>query len=470
MRTANLLAIVCVLGACTTAPIVYAPNDLRNGPATGFVPPLRGLAAQVAAIRLVLIHGVGDHCHGYALDPDHGWLRNEVTARIGLHPAGDLSPLHTIYTNVFMGGIRDDRSYVQYSVRPFELTLEGLDPIPAEAIELTWSHTTQWAKSNYLGYDSPSVTPPPGGMSAPCVEAPDGHVEDIKSPPARLLVDRMVKEQVFDRNLADAILYAGSYGALMEKAVAEALCHAVTHTPDDRACAWPPPVESPPGYFFVTHSLGSRIIYDTILNLLGVTSGARPNPFGSPKDPEPFVSQMLAQTKAFYMMANQLAMLGLANLPTDARSDELLRPLDIDTAQVQRAAPGPTPAVTPQEAARPCTTILGKLGAARVEVARRAGKTEASIPALELIAFNDTNDLLTWHIPAWYVDDTGPRPGDCHPHVHLVNVFVRNTARWLVLESPAPAHENYFTRAEVWRTIACGAADGVVPMCAAAGK
>lgn len=91
---------------------------------------------------------------------------------------------------------------------------------------------------NQLGYDSPSTTPRTDIRSKDCVPpADDTHPPGI-APPPRLLLDRAIKEQVFDRNLADAILYFGSYRAVMEKGVADTLCRMVVRTDDKFRCDW----------------------------------------------------------------------------------------------------------------------------------------------------------------------------------------------------------------------------------------
>ena len=58
-----------------------------------------------------------------------------------------------------IAGSENQSSYTVVGKRNYSFQHGSTAPVDVEAIEITWSHTTQWLKSNYLGYDSPSVTP-----------------------------------------------------------------------------------------------------------------------------------------------------------------------------------------------------------------------------------------------------------------------------------------------------------------------
>jgi hypothetical protein len=441
-RTALALAAVAAgLLACSSAPVIYAPDDGAGADPTGKVEPLGAHVTPGLPLRVVFLHGVGDHCYGYALGKD-GWLNAEAVNALGLHETQPVGASRKIYADVFLGGSRDARKYVEVGTRNFVAALPGVPgETRVEAIEITWSHMTQWVKSNQLGYDS--THPFDAGSDGGCIDGPDATVPKIKEPPPRLLLNRIVKETVFDRNLADAVLYSGSYGKAMELAVAEGLCHAVNPSAaDDARCTWPPESDARAySWIFVTHSLGSRLIYDTILHLIGFGSDFRPNPFTGDQA-RPFVIAMLANTGAFYMMANQLSLLGLANVPPETRSDN-----------------GPRPFVAPNVH---CSNVVASIADARLRVA--TPQSLAATARLQIVAFNDTNDLLTWHVPKWYARKGSSDP-DCQPEVDLANVFLQNSAHWLVFESPAAAHENYFRKREVWKIISCGANAGPLQLC-----
>jgi hypothetical protein len=293
----------------------------------------------------------------------------------------------------------------------------------------------------------------------------------VKRPPDRLWLDRIIKEQVFDRNLADAIIYSGTYGEVIERGVADALCRTLVETPSDQACAWPrvdQAADANRRYFFVTHSLGSRIVYDTMLDLVGVGSPGRLNKFKEKEwqQSRPVVLQMIANTPAFYMMANQLSLLGLANVPVRARSDEEPKPLFVKPGLASKESPGLAAEASLTAAladAAECPNPMTAIAKVRQVTQASKGIGPASGAAtLRFVAFNDTNDLLTWHIPEWYA--TGR--DNCRPPVELSNVFVRNAFPWLVIERPDDAHGNYFVNGKVWQAIRCGAKDGTLLDCA----
>ena len=469
------LASSFLVAACST-PVVYAPGNREGDAATGSIKALPEVLRDAGgqSIRLVFVHGVGDHCAGYAIDPERGWLNDKTTQQIGLMRKGPRARYQRVSASVFMTGNEDTGSYMETMTQSYSLQLAGAPSIDVEAIEITWSHTTQWLKSNYLGYDSPSATKVGKPDPLKC-EVPENSdvVPTVKRPPERLWLDRVIKEQVFDRRLSDAIIYAGTYGEVIERGVADALCRAMIETPVTEACAWARidrEADASRSYFFVTHSLGSRIVYDTMLDLVGAGSPGRANKFE--KDEwrlsRPVALQMIANTPAFYMMANQLALLGLANVPVRARSDEEPKPLFVkpDRASMSKTSPDLAAEASFNAALAAAAECPNPMAAfARVKQLTQASKgigPASDAAPLRFVAFNDTNDLLTWHIPEWYA--TGR--DNCRPPVELSNVFVRNAFPWLVIELPNDAHGNYFVNGKVWQAIRCGAKDGALLDCA----
>jgi hypothetical protein len=421
---------------------------------------------EAQLLRLVFVHGVGDHCPGYAFGRGpsessaaplaaQAWLNENTMPVIGLRSREDIPAVSgKVEVRKFLPGKSSNHYAVQYRVRRYTWSLPSRN-LDVEAIEITWSPLTQWIKSNQLGYDSPSVPmdtdPDPKHDCAP--RAVGNH--EVFPPLRREWLNTSLKETVLDRDLADALIYVGTYGSVISHGVADALCHAITHASDDHACQWPQflsKAEQSTNYVFVTHSLGSRIVYDMFLDLTAKTY-AQDN--GGPvhftqeewQAAKPFVSPMLGRTQAFYMMANQLPMLGLARM-TERDSEVAVNPKvrQLDGEQVQPNLPSflkkselPDVPQSPVE-----------------QIALARSQADPNAPTLHITAFSDLNDLLTWPLPKWYTTDAAV----------FTNVIVRNSYVLPVLiESPMDAHNGYFQNAAVWQVIYCGGKRGHVTDC-----
>lgn len=321
--------------------------------------------------------------------------------------------------------------------------------------------------------------------------------------PHRKALNRSIKEKTLDLSLADAILYVGSYGQLIERGVAEALCHGVTDTPPDQTCHWPTKEQAesdPYRYMFVTHSLGSRIVYDLLLNLQGIESTTRNNQLADKtlQDAQFFTKQLVGKLNGIYMMANQLPILGLANFDPHTLENQGPQPTfhgvdgielngpDASDASVRSAAPESKTPQSPNIGQRKavsfkrtlpvqgtelpdiekCDQAVQALAYSREEQMKTLpDQSMASKKPLSVIAFNDSNDLLTWHLPSWYAG-AGTDQSNCKSALNIENVFLTNTV-WLpaLLEFPTTAHLGYFRNHAVWQAIACGAKDGALKAC-----
>ncbi|NYH18372.1 hypothetical protein [Paraburkholderia bryophila] len=497
------LLVACALAACTPTFGVYNPVDAPGEP-QGKIEPLSSyLPPGVTDVKLVFIHGVGDHCPGYALSGagSSGWLSVEHAARIGLTPI-DAQPrtYPPIYSDEFLPGKGgkahpfDKKSYVAIRTQHFRYGKTGA---VVEAIEITWSPLTQWVKNNQLEDDFTKAGIVECGPDVPngAVEAVSRLPDPAAQPPSRLPLNRLLKENVLDRSLADAGLYMGQYRSVLQLGLADALCHTLTgqESASDpaaaagRPCRWQVSDEDlKTRYLFVTHSLGSRLLYDTLLGLMGYrTPGVDQDLFAtqSPNSQE-FTANVMKNTPVVYMMANQLAFLGLGNLPIDALSSEpegqraqvvpptveSLRTLGLSRMKGSvEIASATQPSVDACGTNDPCRLGLLKNVAVAVWDNTPLATTPAASPTLDMIAFSDTNDLLSWSVPKWYQQHAaGPDGGQTTP-VKFVNVYVKNATHWLGLaESPLPAHDDYFINSQVLQTIRCGADRATVRDCPAA--
>ncbi|BDC46035.1 hypothetical protein PTKU15_93320 [Paraburkholderia terrae] len=268
-----------------------------------------------------------------------------------------------------------------------------------------------------------------------------------------------MKEDILDRKLADAAIYMGQYHTVMQLGLADALCHALTgqailptSPPNPNApCDWrKASVDPQTRYIFVTHSLGGRLLYDTLLGLLGknapgVDQSALAREFPGAEN---FLKAVLANTPVIYMMANQLTFLGMANITAQDTSDTASRkPAAVGDVHEFSSVDGDQPAGADQKPK--CMNVICLLALAKAESVGAPGLKSAPAvsPILDVIAFSDTDDLLSWTIPEEYEREP----------MRIVNVYVQNAAHWLVIEDPVAAHGGYFKSSAVWRVIRCGA-------------
>jgi len=307
-----------------------------------------------------------------------------------------------------------------------------------DASEITWSGLTQPFKTQYLGYDTT-------GPAASDTGCPTRLSVDVGSPPgSRERINQAIKETLFNTALADAVLYMGTYRDALQLAVAYGLCRAIADTGED--CRGADPHTR---YLFVTHSLGSRILYDVLLGLHGVGPQAAVLERSRIARPSSQTTQdVMNATPAIYMMANQLVLLGLSNLPPDAKPDQPPLPLidehalSIPLPQGFASSPAARPPAPAKESAGLRAFALSTLVQDRTDT-------------LNIVAFSDINDVLSWGIPEQYLKDETGTGGTAH--LRITNVYVRNTP-WLpwLLESPVPAHTGYFDNPGVWRVISRG--------------
>jgi hypothetical protein len=475
MRSILVLPAILALAGCVSAPIISNPAEGPHDKAEGNVKALPELLNGKKKAVVVFVHGVGDHCPGFAIaNSKDAWLNDDTRKALGLVSL-DAEPAYTdILDHEFLPDHPTDlASKVTVGVRHYTFPASALpkDRIPVDAIEITWSQLTQWVKTNQLGYDLTEPLPQPSTTYPGC---PYPQKTDYKKPPAREWLNRVLKEPTLDRSLADAVIYAGAYGRVMRRGTAEAICRAAggTQNSGGHLCHWPIAPEgdarTQTAYFFVTHSLGSRLMYDTLLGLTGkdVTTTAHTFDPAEVEDAKAFAGYLMVETGAAYMMANQLTMLGLAYEDGTHTSGEgpapyLLQMHDAALGNTLKNMPQLQVSVTAAQAAPQATVKTAALEFAAKRLQLASGHGEAVAP-LTVVAFSDTNDLLSWAVPKWYQgDDDGAQHA-----VDFTNVFVQTATRWLGLfENPADAHAGYFTSADVWHVIQCGASTGKLNAC-----
>jgi hypothetical protein len=460
---ASVAGLSCVaLIACSTAPKIV---PLDSGTVKD-ITPLAQLTKDKHKVVIVFLHGVGDHCPGYALKGPDAWTRGAAFTQLRIRGNRGAEQTFTTPMSVDRGSGQaqvagDGTPLGDLVTREVQLGELGQDKIPVYGVEITWSELTWRLKTKNLNYDFTQA-----GAQAYARELSQAGMDCFKpfpedaaqtreaaAPPARATINRKIKEDLLDRALSDAMLYSGAFKEVLQRAVAKGLCDAIlmTSTParptaSNASECWVSAQtaladsEQNTLYLFVTHSLGSRMLYDVLRNLGGINQ-YYDNPFTNASDSSAAkgVKQLVCQTGAIYMMANQLPLLGLAAGGTlrDAIADDPLTESQQAPANLMQNEP-----------VRPASATT------RLECPRSPSRP----PKPLFVAFMDTNDLLSW----------GIRPGMDHSSFDFLTVYVNNTRwHWLGLyEDGAVAHSGYFKNPTVGQLIACGSDKGQMQPCA----
>ena len=459
-RTFQILVSLALLAGCARYPIITTPQ--ADGEVTG-IANVTALSTQLAApadtIKIILIHGMSAHCPGYSLTD---WLTPANAAAFGLQrKAGDQARTDVLFnTESAKSGVIDVQSNVTLTRMTFTSVSDGRE---VEISEITWSQLEQWLKVTQLHEDA----------SGPTVYGCDGDQTTLPPPktlrPSRTALTTLIKEGILDASLSDALIYVGSFGPIIERTVAQALCRIaadVSYPPvpygvNIEPCVWPAPEKTERTRFvFFTHSQGSRIVLDVLLELSGVRVRPDAETFQAcERDAaKPTIDHILRNTSSLYLFANQWPLLGLAYAPRTIRSDDsTIHPLFAGHARstLQAAPPDLEAARTTRSAA--FSTPLDALGL----LIQNAAPTPVSPPKMDIVAFSDPNDLLSYGIPYRYTSIAGPGI-----EIDITNVYVHNAFSWFGLgENPIVAHTGYFATPDVQNSVRCGIKAGRVEAC-----
>lgn len=227
---------------------------------------------------------------------------------------------------------------------------------------------------------------------------------------ARLNFD--IKSGLEDWGLSDAMLGAAGLKELVEEAIRQLIVKAVQFDPRSaqaQAYNWQEHAgkarETDQEFIGVTHSLGSFLLLDTFEG----TDKA-----GQTEEESAALQYVRERTVLMYFFANQVALLELANLKHLAESSQ---------AESEGALIGKWQQVR-------------KAYAATLKAGDPAARTD-----LQVVAFSDPSDLLTWRVR--------PEGGS-----KIVNLYVKNAFRWFgLVEGPTSAHDNYAKNRDVLRVM-----------------
>jgi len=242
-----------------------------------------------------------------------------------------------------------------------------------------------------------------------------------------------LKDNVISGGLSDAAVYVGTSRPLVRAGISSALCAMALNadgrkpiSPNDRSlttCTVKGGLFGPADaeFNFVTHSLGSRMLFD----VLAPSDNAAE--FAQTRRRDTARGYLVIGTRSVFMAANQMPLLGATMVD--------VRPM----ATGAEAAPAP----------EPCRSAISLI-AARCAVA--AEGAAANAPNLQIVAFSDPDDLLGYR-----ASDAGEQ----RPGLTFLEVTHRNTPVWFgrfVL--PQEAHDKELQRKSTAAMILCGAVAG----------
>lgn len=350
MRKCLLLVLVVLCVSCTSGrPVLMSCPD-RHTPC-GFEGLEQSLKEPGSTSHVIIVHGMGESNPGYSCG-----LVTFVSKELGLRQT---SPAESIELH---NAPNHPPSFIV--VRTFG---DANIPNRLRTYEVTWASITG-ALKHHLDYDS----------------------TDAKRR-RRAVVNRLLKKNLMNDRLADPVIYLGALGEDIKCPVKYLLSKLFDREQTSQTCVPDDPNHKPLSIMqftgtqrisFITYSLGSRVTYDSIGEVLGHSN--------STSSTLEFVVSPRVKLHAFYMLANQLPLLELAQR----------NPFHTNTFEA--------------------------LGVAGLQSGDR----------FSVVAFNDPNDLLSYDLPEEFAA--------ANPSVHFVNLSMP-LARYLSVGvvNPLGAHTNH---------------------------
>jgi len=258
------------------------------------------------------------------------------------------------------------------------------------------------------------------------------------------LINRGLKTGLEDWGFSDVFLGIGPLRPVLEEGIRQLIAKSAAFDPrasagtksvheGRQAYNWQEHLQSGKSddqvFVAVTHSMGSFLILDSLD--LGTANRAKAAPHSLQAQQDSIEDQALQyvaeRTSLIYFFANQVPILELANLKSDGSS--------------QAAAIGPDTSPDPkaaQTAPASETELISRWAQVHAAFENRVHPNDAvEQPKIQVVAFSDPSDLLTWRVPKLR-------------DVDVVNLYVQNGLHWFwLLESPTTAHDNYAKNRDV---------------------
>ena len=128
-------------------------------------------------------------------------------------------------------------------------------------------------------------------------------------PYGRATLNRELKRGLINDCMTDVVVYGGPNGVNIRHAAQEAVCESIGGRVEGTTCNVPPG-GSPAALAFVTESLGSKMLFDAIMEVWTLAEKS------DDKTAVDRVATSLAATRMMYMVANQLPLLDAAGTET----------------------------------------------------------------------------------------------------------------------------------------------------------
>ena len=256
--------------------------------------------------------------------------------------------------------------------------------------------------------------------------------------PHGALINRTLKDSLVDWGLADVMLATGQIGGLLRDGIRQLMAESaafdcgIASTPTAEGAAigkydWKTQLSHDntldQEFIGVTHSLGSYFFFNT----LSLGDAAAPPANQSAQEAQRLANEedatryIFERTSLVYFFANQLEMLEFTNLENGPPPS---------TSPFQSHGLMPPPIYT-----NPAANFKSLVNRwQQMQAGFQASLNPADESArkkIQVVAFSDPSDVLTWRVP---------RIGD----VDVVNLYVQNAPHWFWLfESPNSAHGGY---------------------------
>jgi hypothetical protein len=410
------------MSACASTQVIPSANDHFEGIAalTGGVGPA-GVTAE-APTRILIIHGMGT-----ASEHDFDSFIANVADKFGVVQAPQPAE-------------QDD---VPCKEKPPGTLIPGLTVPKPELIANAAALPADWARLYVYKFTRPGeqhVVLTIGYLLWTPLTCHLKWTNDIRETghPARQYAAHWAKDFMRDK-LTDVVLYVGAYrDQVIRPSIEAGLCRFIDGSPGPNGACFGGDASTPTAV--VTHSLGGYMLMDAINDAAGVHL-----PDGT-LSPDTAGTKLAKATRYVYMMANQLPLLDLSTVET--------YPTNADAPPPSSAPPSAVPPYNPPPIERSILRFARQL-----HNAQAAGheKTMAAAHEIQVVAFSDPNDILSYLVSPDALD-TGPS------YAYLTNVY-RGNGEFsipLLFSDPEKAHTGYFENRVVLDLLVCGMKNGAV--------